>query len=121
MINITDAQTKKAKEIARKRGVKVVFVNDKGEFFTNKNYALNSVKNDTSKLADVEADTVVAQNDAGEQNQYASLNANDLIAIIQESTSKDELDKIAAFEKTGKKRKTVQEALDVRLSELNQD
>ncbi|MDR2002145.1 MAG: hypothetical protein LBQ74_03870 [Prevotella sp.] len=34
----------KAKEIAEVNGVQTVYVNSKGEFFTNKNYALNSEK-----------------------------------------------------------------------------
>ncbi|GHV13623.1 hypothetical protein FACS1894169_01020 [Bacteroidia bacterium] len=34
----------KAKEIAEANGVSVVYANSKGEFFTVKNYALNSEK-----------------------------------------------------------------------------
>jgi len=40
----------KAAEIARNLGVNTLYANDKGEFFTQKNLAMNSVGSDAKKV-----------------------------------------------------------------------
>ena len=52
-LEITSDQRKEGAKIAKELGVNSLFVNNKGEFFTEKNRAALSVKNDKNLFTDI--------------------------------------------------------------------
>ena len=67
MIKVTDAQKKEGAAIAKRLGVKSLFINTKGEFFTEENRALFSEggkAENTDKLSFTEAEAVASKVEA---------------------------------------------------------
>lgn len=60
-MKINKEQKEKARAIADKYGVEKVYVNDKGEYFTRKDYAFNSVGGDIKRLAQAYPAIVAAE------------------------------------------------------------
>ena len=113
-MKITDKKRKEALEIAKMFGCKELFVNVDGEFFTNQNYAANSVKNDKELWAKVdlgvEAEVQKVTNDLGK--------SADVIAAIEAATSSAEVIAILDAEAEGKNRKSVIEAGNKKLAAI---
>lgn len=91
-----------------------LFVNDKGEFFTTHNYALNSTKNKDS-IAELPRASVVTDKEvtADAPAKDARPNVPDTIKLVEAATTPEEL---AAYE--GDERTTVQKAVEKKKKEL---
>lgn len=116
MLKITDKQKKEAIEIGRKHKVDVIFVNDKGEYFTEENFANNSVGGDKEKYGKVEVIAEVVKETG--TNELGKV--EDVLAVIEAATGKKAVEAILNAENAGKKRVTVIDASTKKLEILNQ-
>lgn len=110
----TKEQVAKAAEIASKCGANKVFVNKKGEYFTNENYAAMSVGGSKEEYCEIVV-TPVAE---ASEPDLAAATAEQLIAAAKAATESAQVQTILDAEKAGKGRKTVLEACDAKLKEL---
>jgi len=113
-MKVTDKIRKQGEELAEKHGFKRIFVNEKGEFFSNQSYAAHSVGGDMTKYAEIALGTAVeatATNDLGK--------AADVIAAIEASSDVEEVRAILEAEVAGKDRKSVVEAASKKIAALN--
>lgn len=83
-MKLTKALIEQAKEIMSDNKVDKVYLNDKGEFFTVHNYAMISVHNDKSKLAEITADTVAPAAGDSTESIYAGKSLTDLKKLAKE-------------------------------------
>lgn len=112
-MKVTDKIRKEAADIAHKLGLKQIFINEKGEFFSNQSYAAHSVGGDKNKYAEVALGVVVettATNDLGK--------AADVIAAIEATDDTEAVLAILKAEQEGKNRKSVVEAAEKKLTSL---
>lgn len=112
-MKVTDKIYKQGVELAGQHGFKRIFVNEKGEFFSNQSYAAHSVGGDMTKYAEIAIGTPVdptATNDLGK--------AADVIAAIEASTDVEEVRAILEAEVAGKDRVTVIEAASKKIATL---
>lgn len=107
-MKISEEKLKEGRELAAKHGFKELFVNEKGEFFTNKSFASMSVGYDKEKFAEVPL--VSDQSQLTEKATNDLGKAADVIAAIEVSKSSDEVIAILKAEAEGKNRKSVIEA-----------
>lgn len=114
MLTVTKEQKEKAIELGRKHNVDTMFVNDKGEFFTNENYAKLSVNSDKEKLAKV---SITAQVEKAVTTTIFE-KAEDIIAAIETETTPEAVQAILDAENLGKKRATVIAAAKKKLESL---
>lgn len=116
-LKITSETKKRAEDVATKNGLSMIFVNDKGEFFSNENFAALSVKSDKSKYAKIE---VVAVSDDSEPEKSTNDlgTATEVVAAIESAESVDAVEAIVKAEKEGKNRKTVLEAGAKKITQL---
>ena len=114
MLKITTEQKNKGIELGRKFGQSKMWVNEKGEYFTNENLANLSVGNDKEKVAVIEvaADAVV------EKKTTELTKADDLVAAIEAAADAESVQAILDAENEGKKRKTVLDAGTKKLETL---
>ncbi len=96
----------KAAELAEKHGFDELFVNAKGEFFTSKSNAANSVDGNKEKYAQVHLGVA----GSGERTTTDLDKAADVIAQIEAAEDKEGVEAILEAESEGKNRKTVIEA-----------
>jgi len=116
-MKISEDKLKEGRELAEKHGFKELFVNEKGEFFTNKSFAAMSVNYDKEQFAEVDlseagsrkteekatnASTGSATNDLGK--------AVEVIEAIEVATEVEVVEAIMKAETEGKNRKSVIEA-----------
>lgn len=108
-MKITNEIKKRAQEVAEKSGLSVIFVNDKGEFFSNENFAALSVKSDKSKYAKIKVSA--ASDDSEDEKGTNDLGTvAEVIASIEAAETVDAVEAIVKAEKEGKARKTILES-----------
>lgn len=113
-MKISDKQKKQAAELMAKLNCKELFINEKGEFFTNKSLAAYSVEGDKSRYADVSSFQ-------GQSTPKGENTAEELIAIVSEATTVEAVKAISKLENDrSKPRKTVLAACDSKIEELNE-
>ena len=119
-LKITSETKKRAQEVAEKNGLNVVFVNDKGEFFSNENFASLSVKGDKSKYAKIE---VVAVSDDSESEKATNDlgTVTEVVAAIEAAETVEAIEAITKAETEGKNRKTVLEAGAKKITQLTKN
>lgn len=115
MLKITDKQKKEALEIGRKHKAAAIYVNDKGEYFSDENLCKTSVGGDKELYGKVEITSEVkettATNDLGK--------AEDVLAAIESATEKEAVEAILTAEKAGKNRVTVVKVAEAKLEMFN--
>lgn len=116
-LKITSETKKRAEEVAEKNGLNVIFVNDKGEFFSNENFAALSVKSNKSKYAKIEVVTV-SDDSEPEKSTNDLGTVTEVVAAIETAESVDAVEAIVKAEKEGKNRKTVLEAGAKKITQL---
>jgi len=105
-MKITKEQKEKGIEIGLKLGQSKMWINDKGEYFTNENFAKNSVGSDKEKFGTIEVTAeVVTEEKTNELGKSV-----ELIAAIEAATELEAVQAIIDAENEGKKRKSVLEA-----------
>ncbi|MFV0378341.1 MAG: hypothetical protein ACK5JD_13690 [Mangrovibacterium sp.] len=112
-MKVTDKIRKQAVELAEKHGFRQIWVNEKGEFFSNQSYAAHSVGGDITKYAEIALGAAVeatATNDLGK--------AADVIAAIEGAADAEAVQAILKAEQEGKNRKSVIEAASKKLAAL---
>ena len=117
-MKISEEKLKEGLKLAKEFGFKELFVNEKGEFFTNKSFASMSVNYDKEKFAEVpltedgkpENVEGKATNDLGK--------AADIIAAIEVATEAEVVEAILKAETEGKNRKSVIEAATKKIETL---
>lgn len=112
-MKVTDKIRKQAAELAEKHGLTQVWVNEKGEFFSNVSHAANSVGGNKEKYAVLmfsAAQETTATNDLGK--------AADVIAAIEAAADTEAVQAILKAEQEGKNRKSVIEAAEKKLTAL---
>lgn len=107
-MKISEDKLKEGRELAKNRGFKKLFVNEKGEFFTNPSYASMSVNYDKEKFAEVPLNSDQSQSTEKGTNDLGK--AADVIAAIEAAISSDEVIDILKAEAKGKNRKSVIDA-----------
>jgi hypothetical protein len=116
-MKITEAQLKRARELAAKHGCKELFINEKGEFFTSQNYAALSVKNNKEKWTKVELG-----NDVKVEKTTTDLEkAAEVIAKIEASTEVSAIELIVKAESEGRNRKSVIDAGAKKIESLSKN
>ncbi len=116
MMKATKEQIKTGKELAGNYGFKRIWVNKKGEFFSNENYCANSVSSKKDEYAEVPL-TVVVDEEKGTNDLET---AKEVIAHIEVAATADAVEAILKAEKEGKNRVTVIEAADKKLKSLTE-
>ena len=113
-MKVTDKIQKKAAELAEKHGLKKIFVNENGEFFSEKCHAANSVGGDSKKYTEISlgapVEPVKSTNDLGK--------LADVIAAIDAATDTETVRAILDAEVAGKDRKSVIEAASKKIAVL---
>ena len=120
-MKISEDKLKEGRELANKHGFKALFVNEKGEFFTNPSYAAASVGYDKEKFAEVPLKDGMGQGAESVDKHTNDLGkAADVIAAIDVAKSSDEVIAILDAEAAGKNRKSVIEAGNKKLDAIAQ-
>lgn len=83
MLTLTKKIVEQGKQILSANAVPVVYVNDKGEFFTVHNYAMLSVHGNKDKLAEITAQTPVPAS-GNDEGLYAHTSLSDLKKLAKE-------------------------------------
>ena len=117
-MKITVSQQKQAVGIAEEHGFKEIFINEKGEFFSNSSYAALSVSNDKEKWAKVDIGTGTATAAPGTNDLGPSKN---VVAQIEASLDVAEIEAIANAEAEGKNRKPIINAASRRIESLSKN
>ena len=105
-MKITKEQKEKGIVIGNKLGQSKLWINEKGEYFTNENFAKNSVGSDKEKFGTIEVTAEVVT----EEKTTELGTAIELIAAIESATELESVQAILDAEKAGKSRKSVLEA-----------
>lgn len=112
-MKISEDKRKEGLKLAKEFGFKELFVNEKGEFFTNKSYASISVGNDKDKFAEVELGGRTEEKKTNDLDK-----ATDVIAHIEAATKIEVVEAILKAETEGKNRATVVKAAGKKLAVL---
>ena len=110
-MKITEKQREVGVAIARKRELSAIYVNEKGEYFTDENSAKNSVAGAADGYARISVQAEVTEKEK-------PLPADELVAKIEAATTVEAVEEILAAERAGKNRKTVVEAAETQVSLL---
>lgn len=114
-MTISNEIKEKALEIGRRHKLSKVWVNDRGEVFSEEQYAKASVGSDKDKFTSVEVTAEVKEkgtNDLG--------NVTEVTAAIEAAETAEAVQAILDAELAGKNRKTVLEAAKNKLNTFNQ-
>lgn len=120
-MEITKDKLKEGRELAKKHGFKKLFLNSKGEFFTDNGLALMSVERNADKMAEVPLN---GEGDEKSESEVKAAATNDLakaadvIAAIEAAENSEAVIKILDAESAGKNRKTVIDAGNKRLEAI---
>lgn len=120
-MEISEDKLKEGRKLAKEFGFKELFVNEIGEFFTNKSFAAMSVKYDKEKFAEV---PLTDTGDGNSENEGGKA-TNDLgkavevIAAIEAETTSSGVIAILAAEAKGKNRKSVIDAGNKKLAAIS--
>lgn len=106
-LKIDDKTKKRAQEVIKNNGLSVVFVNDKGEFFSNENHAALSVGGNKAKYAKIEVGAISDNSEKG-TNDLGTV--NDVVAAIESAETVEAIEAILKAEREGKARKTILDA-----------
>jgi hypothetical protein len=118
-MEITKDKLQEGRELAKKHGFKKLFLNEKGEFFTDKGLALMSVERNADKVAEVPLAGGGEGEEKGEGKATNDLaKAADVIAAIEAAETHDAVVAILDAESAGKNRKTVIDAGNKRLEAI---
>lgn len=104
----TNEQIEKGKGIAKQLKTDTLFINDKGEYFTDENRAQLSVKGDKKKYQKLDYSTSFTADDAEAEE----------LAEIKALQSVDEVQAILDLELEGAGRESIIKACEDRLAEL---
>ncbi len=115
-LKITSETKKRAEEVAAKNGLSVIYVNEKGEFFSNENFASLSVKGNKEKYAKIEVVAVVKETGNGTTELGT---VAEVVAAIEVAETVESVETIVKAETEGKNRKTVLEASKKKLETLH--
>ena len=99
-MKITKEQKENGIEIGQKLGQSKMYINEKGEYFTNENFAKNSVGSDKEKFGTIEVTAEVVTEEK----------TTELGTAIESATELESVQAILDAEKAGKSRKSVLEA-----------
>ncbi len=113
-MKISDKIRKQAAELAEKHNLSNLFVNNKGEFFTEVCHAANSVGGDKKKYAQVPLNISVADEKATTDLETAK----EVIEKIEAANDIQVVKAILTAELEGKKRKSVLQAADQKIGSL---
>lgn len=105
-MNITDEQKEKAQELAEKLKVSVLYINDKGEYFTNENLVQLSVDGDKKKYQKLDFAPV------------ANEEADDIFTQIKELQTIEDVQTILDAEIEGAGDAEIMNACEARINEL---
>ena len=108
ILKISVETKKRAQEVAEKNGLSAIYVNDKGEFFSNENFASLSVKADKSRFAKIDAVIIDFLDDEKGTNDLGTV--AEVVAAIEVAETVEDVEAIVKAETGGKNRKTVLEA-----------
>lgn len=114
MLKITKEQNQKGVEIGRKLGQSKMWINEKGEYFTNESFANLSVNSDKNKIAMIEVSAEVVTEKTNELGTAA-----EVIAAIEAATELEAVQAILDAENAGKKRTTVLAAAELKIVTFN--
>ena len=113
-MKISEDKLKEGRELAEKHGFKELFVNEKGEFFTNKSFAAMSVNYDKEQFAEVDLSEAGSRKTEEKATNASTGSAtNDLgkaVEAIEVATEVEVVEAIMKAETEGKNRKSVIEA-----------
>lgn len=109
-MKISEEKLKEGQKLAKEFGFKELFVNETGEFFTNKSFASMSVNYDKEKFAEVPLTSYQSQSQSTEKGTNDLGKAADVIVAIEAAISSDEVIAILKAEAEGKNRKSVIDA-----------
>lgn len=113
-MKISEDKQKEGLKLAEKHGFKELFVNVKGEFFSNKSYAAMSVGYDKDKFAEVSlTGTVIEEKTTTDLDKAA-----DVIVHIETATEVSVVEAILKAETEGKNRATIVKAAMKKLAGL---
>lgn len=119
-MKITNEIKKQAAEVAEKNRLNVVFVNERGEFFSSENFAALSVKGDKAKYAKIEVDIVSdAPEDEKGTNDLGTV--AEVITSIETAESVEDVEAILKAEAEGKNRKKILKAGEKKITELTKN
>lgn len=94
-MKITKDHSERAKGLFKANPkIDILYVNEKGEFFTNKNYALASVKGNKSKLAEIEnekAEVVAPKENKASDKGLTITDNNGTVISFPELQDKEEI------------------------------
>lgn len=120
-MKISKELLEEGQKLAKKRGYKQLFVNDKGEFFTNKSFAAMSVSYDKEKWAELPLNDGIEHGAEGMGKYTTDLGKSaEVIAAINAATRGDEVTAILKAESAGKNRKSVIDAGNKKLEAIAQ-
>ena len=119
-MKISEDKRKEGLELAAKHGFKELFVNEKGEFFSNKSYASLSVDHDKEKFAEVFGSLKMEDGSQKlEEKTTTDLDkAANVIVHIEAATEVSVVEAILKAETEGKNRATVVKAAIKRIAVL---
>ena len=120
-MKISEEKLKEGRKLAREFGFKTLFVNEKGEFFTDKGFASMSVEYDKEKFAEV---PLTDTGDGNQENVKGKATndlgkAADIIAAIEAETTSAGVIAILDAEAEGKNRKSVIDAGNKKLDAIS--
>ncbi|MEA4916549.1 hypothetical protein [Proteiniphilum sp.] len=118
-LQVTKEQMKRANDVAKANGLETVFMNEKGEFFSNKNFAALSVEGDKNRYVKIDVSPESGDSEKEEGKKTNDLGpAGEVVAAIEAATDVDAVEAILTAEKAGKNRKTVLEAAEKKIKGL---
>lgn len=110
MLKISKEQKDMALSLGRKHKAKVMWVNKKGEYFTQEQFAKASVGGNDDELAKVEITAEVQEKKTNDLDT-----AKAVIAEIEAAQTQEVVEDILTAEKEGKNRETVIKAAEKKL------
>ena len=117
-MKISEDKLKEGRKLAKEFGFKELYLNEKGEFFTNKSYASMSVGYDNSKFAEVPLNGE-ASTETGKEKATNDLGkAEEVIRAIELAINAEAVVAILKAEAEGKKRPSVIKAGEKKLKSI---
>ncbi|WP_418894699.1 hypothetical protein [Limibacterium fermenti] len=114
-LKISKETRAKAIQTAKDNGLSSIFVNDKGEFFSNENFARLSVDQKVDRYAKIDVLTVDTDEKKGTNDTGT---VTEVVAAIEAATDIASVEAILKAENEGKGRKTVIEAAEKKIKQF---
>ena len=118
-LQVTKDQMKRANDVAKANELATVFMNDKGEFFSNKNFAALSVEGNKDRYVKIDVSPEIGDSGKAKGGSTNDLGTSgEVVSAIEAATELEAVYAILTAEKAGKARKTVLEASEKRIKQL---